>query len=90
MMPIEAAIVETLQRSGPSCLDDVVTSLPNSSWGEIFAAVDRMSRDGRLVLHQRGYSAYQVSLGSQCSHSTSGRTTQTTGNVMPISHVVGL
>ena len=47
MTPIEIAIVETLQRSGPCCLDDVVTSLPNSSWGEVFAAVDRMSRDGR-------------------------------------------
>jgi hypothetical protein len=71
MMPIEAAIVETLQRSGPCCLDDVVTSLPNSSWGEVFAAVDRMSRDGRILLRQRGYSTYQLSLGSQFSHSSS-------------------
>jgi hypothetical protein len=62
MKPIEAAIVETLQRSGPCCLDDVVTSLPNSSWGEVFAAVDRMSRDGRVLLHQSGYSAYQIAL----------------------------
>lgn len=90
MTPIEAAIVETLQRSGSCSLDDVVTSIPNSSWGEIFAAVDRMSRDGRLVLHQRSYSAYQVSLGSQLSHLTSGRTSQTTGNSMPISHVTAL
>src|SRR5580765_895941 len=69
MTPLEAAIVEKLRGSGSCCLDDVVTSLPNSSWGEVFAAVDRMSRDGRLVLHQRSYSAYQVSLGSQFSHS---------------------
>jgi hypothetical protein len=86
MTPIEVAIVEMLQESGPCCLDDVVTTLPNSSWGEIFAAVDRMSRDGRLVLHQRSYSAYQVSLGPQFSHSTSSRIGQATGNVMPIPH----
>jgi hypothetical protein len=64
MMPIETAIVETLQRSGPCCLDDVVTSLPNSSWGEVFAAVDRMSPDGRVLLRQRGFSTYQIALHS--------------------------
>jgi hypothetical protein len=62
MIPIEAAIVETLQRSGPCCLDDVVMSLTNSRWGEVFAAVDRMSRDGRVLLRQRGSSAYQLTL----------------------------
>src|SRR5262245_1731063 len=90
MKPIEAAIVEILQISGPCCLDDIVTSLPNSSWGEVFAAIDRMSRNGRLLLHQRSYSAYQVSLRSQISHSTSSRIGQTTGNVMPMSHVATL
>jgi len=62
MKPIEVAIVEILHRTGPCSLDDIVTSLPNSSWEEAFDAVDRMSRNGRLLLHQRGYSAYQISL----------------------------
>jgi hypothetical protein len=62
MLSIEAAIVETLQRSGPCCLDDVVVSLPSTSWGEVFAAVNRMSRDGRVSLRQSGYSAYQIGL----------------------------
>jgi hypothetical protein len=84
MTPIEEAIVGKLRDSGPCCLDDVVTYLPNFSWGEVFSAVDRMSRNGRLLLHQYGYSAYQVSLGSQVSHSTSRRIPQTTGSVMPI------
>ncbi len=65
MMPIEEAIVEKLRRSGPCCLDDVVTYLPNFSWGEVFLAVDRMSRDGRVLLRQLGYSTYQIALGSQ-------------------------
>ena len=68
MMPIEEAIVEKLRESGPCFLDEIVTSLPNSSWGNIFAAVDRMSRDGRLLLHQHSYSAYQVSLGSHVAY----------------------
>ncbi len=82
MMLIEAAITETLQRSGPCGLDDLVTSLSSSNWGEVFAAVDRMSRDGRVVLHQRGFSTYQISLGSQFhhSHSTSIPMGQTFGN----------
>jgi hypothetical protein len=64
MSTIEHAIVEKLQKDGPCRLDDVVMSLPNSSWGEIFSAVDRMSRDGRVSLRQSGYSAYQVRLTS--------------------------
>ena len=62
MMLIEAAIANTLQRNGPCCLNDLVTSLSSSNWGEVFAAVDQMSRDERAMLHQRGDSAYQITL----------------------------
>ena len=67
MAPIEMAIVEKLRESGPCCLDDVVMYLPNCSWGEVFGAVDRMSRDGRVSLRQVGYSTYQISLHSQAA-----------------------
>jgi len=75
MMPIEETIIETLRRSGPCCLDDVVAYLPNFSWGEVFLAVDRMSRDGRVFLLQLGGSTYQITLRSQFSlaSSTSGQ-----------------
>jgi hypothetical protein len=62
MLRIEEAIVEKLQKGGPCCLDDVVTSLPDSSWGEIFLAVDRMSRNGGVLMRQHGYSTYQIAL----------------------------
>ena len=62
MQPIDAAIVETLQRSGPCPLDDVVTSLSIFSWGEVFDSADRLSREGRVRLSQLGYSTYQLSL----------------------------
>ncbi len=70
MRPIDAAIVETLQRSGPCSLDDVVTSLSVFSWGEVFDSVARLSRDGRVLLSLLGHSTYQVSLIPQ-SHSGS-------------------
>ena len=61
----EKAVIEMLQRTGPCCLDDLVKYLPSLSWGEVFVAVDRMSRDGRLLLRQLGYSSYQITLSSQ-------------------------
>jgi hypothetical protein len=64
MLPIEEAIIEKL-RSGPCCFDEVVTNLPNFSWGEIFVAVDCMSRNGRVFLRQIGFSTYEISLGSR-------------------------
>ena len=70
MLPIEEAILEELQ-SGPRCFDEVVSDLPNFSWGEIFIAVDRMSRDERLLLRKHGCSDYQIALGSQFAHLTS-------------------
>ena len=71
MLPLEEAIVEKLRKDGPCCLDEVVTHLSSFSWGEIFVAVDCMSRDGRVFLRQLGYSTYQISLGSQFAYSSS-------------------
>jgi hypothetical protein len=70
MMPIDAiakeeAVSEMLQRTGPCCFDDLVRSLPNLSLGEVLVAVERMSRDGRLLVRKRGYSTYQIILPSQ-------------------------
>ena len=69
MQPIERAILDK-SRSGPCCFDDIVTDFPEVSWGELFIAVDCMSRDGRVSLLQIGYSTYQVSLGSRFAHSS--------------------
>jgi hypothetical protein len=70
MLPVEEAIIEKL-RSGPCCFDDIVMDLPNFSWGELFVAVDCMSRDGRVSLLQIGYSTSQISLGSRFAYSSS-------------------
>ncbi|HLA61642.1 MAG TPA: hypothetical protein VK626_05305 [Nitrospiraceae bacterium] len=65
MMPVEEAIIELLRISGPCCIDDVVAYLPDLTWGEVFRAIDRMSRDGRVLQRQLGYSTYQIALHSQ-------------------------
>jgi hypothetical protein len=50
MTPIEADIIELLRSNGPCCLDDVVSCLPRLIWGEVFGAIDRMSRDRRVLV----------------------------------------
>jgi hypothetical protein len=67
MLPLEETILEQLRLRGPCGLDDVVMYRPDLCWGEVFRAIDRMSRDGRVVLHQLGYSTYQIALHSQFS-----------------------
>ena len=85
MLPVEEAIAEKLRKDGPCGLDDVVTGLPKFSWGQIFFAVDCMSRDGRVCLRQVGYSSYDMSLGSLAfSSSTSSPTGQAIRHVMPM------
>ena len=66
-MPTEEAIIELLRISGPCYLDDVVTYLPDLTWGEVFRAIDQMSREGRVLPRQLGYSTYQIALRSQFS-----------------------
>jgi hypothetical protein len=70
MKPIDAtaeeeAVIDMLQRTGSCCLDALVMQLPHLSWGEVFVAIDRMSRDGRVLLRQLGYSTYEIALPLQ-------------------------
>jgi hypothetical protein len=63
--PAEEAVLEMVEGIGPCSMDDLVVQLPQFSWGNIFAAVDKMSRDGRFVVRQLGYSTYLITLSSQ-------------------------
>jgi hypothetical protein len=68
----EESIIEILESIGSCSLDNVVRLLhPHLSWSDVFAAVDRMSRDGRVLLRQVGYSTYQITLPSQLASSRS-------------------
>lgn len=59
---VEDTLVNVMQKTGPCCLDDLMVQLSHYDWNEIFATVDRMSRDGKLVLHRIPELGYQVSL----------------------------
>ena len=61
----EKVVIELLGRTGPCSLDDLVSFLPTLSWGDVFVTVDRMSRDGQVLVQQCGYSTYQITLPSQ-------------------------
>jgi hypothetical protein len=62
---IEHMIVRVLAHHGPCTLDSLVDTISDSSWNQIFAAVDTMSRDGRLRLHHSGRVGIQISLCRQ-------------------------
>jgi len=43
---------------GPSSLDELVSACPDATWGQVFGAVDRLSRTGRVTLQRRGRGIY--------------------------------
>ena len=71
MMPMnisaERIVIERLRKTGTCFLDELVTSLPQLSWGDVFTAVNRMSRNGLLLIRQVSYSTYQITLLTQSS-----------------------
>jgi len=60
---VESAILETLEQRGPCSLDELYQALSDYSWNQVFAAVDRLSRNGRLSLRRPGRFDYLVSIG---------------------------
>ena len=56
----EQIVIDTLRSTGPCFLDDLIITLSHLSWTDIFTTVDRMSRDGRVFLHQVNATKYQV------------------------------
>lgn len=61
---IESAIRMELSRNGPCALRALIERLPQCSWNEVFAVVDRGSREGTLVLHRTTELDYEVSARS--------------------------
>jgi hypothetical protein len=59
---IESAIHQQLARAGTCSLDQLTTLLPGYSWGQVFAAVDRMTREGSVTLKHPAPFRYLLSL----------------------------
>ena len=59
---LEQDIVGLLDGNDPRSLEDLIARLPAYTWNEIFGAVDRLSRESKLVLLQSRPSQYLVAL----------------------------
>lgn len=64
---VESAILERLERGGPCSLEELYQALSDYSWNQVFAAIDRLSRNGRLLLRRPGRFDYLASIGMPSS-----------------------
>lgn len=64
---LESAIREILARVGICTLEELNERLPYYSWNQMFAAVDRLNREGTVTLQRPGSSGYLVSLAPRRS-----------------------
>jgi hypothetical protein len=59
---IDSAIHQQLARAGTCSLDELAALLPLYSWGQVFAAVDRLTREGTVALKHPAPFRYLLSL----------------------------
>ena len=59
---IESAIHQQLARAGTCSLDELAALLPGYSWAQVFAAVDRLTREGTVALKHPAPFRYLLSL----------------------------
>ena len=59
---VESRILQELERLGPCTLEEFVRVLPDYTWNQVFAAVDRLSRDGTVLLRRPTRFEYVVAV----------------------------
>jgi hypothetical protein len=64
---IESAIHQQLARAGTCSLDELAALLPSYSWAQVFAAVDRLTREGTVALKHPAPFRYLLSLAPRRS-----------------------
>jgi hypothetical protein len=60
---VESAIFEEIAGRGPTNFEELLRRLPTYGWNQIFAAVDRLSREGRLSIRRIERDTYLVMFG---------------------------
>ena len=73
---IESAIHQQLARAGTCSLDEIAALLPGYSWAQVFAAVDRLTREGTVALKHPAPLRYLLSIAPRRSAEA--------GRVMPV------
>lgn len=51
----DSRILEAIRRSSGSMSGDIVLDCQDLTWNQIFLAIDRLSREGRLILIAKGH-----------------------------------
>ena len=68
---LESVIPQQLARVGTCTLEELNERLSSSySWNQVFAAVDRLKREGTVTLQRPGSSEYSLSLAPRQSVET--------------------
>jgi len=67
---LESAIRQELAQVGTCTLEELNERLPYYSWNQVFAEVDRLSREGAVVLRRQDSSDYILSLAQHPSANT--------------------
>lgn len=62
---VESAILRRLEMLGACKFDELSQVLPDYTWNQVFAAVDRLSRDGTVLLQRPARFEYVVEIGMQ-------------------------
>ncbi len=65
---IGARITQELEQHGPCTLETLAHRLPNCSWNQMFMAIDRLSREGVIILQPQAPFQYLVSLAPTHKH----------------------
>ena len=64
---LESAIRQELARVGTCTLEELNERLPYYSWNQVFAAVDRLNREGTVTFQRPDSSGYILSLAQRRS-----------------------
>jgi len=70
---LESTIRQELGRIGPCSLEELNERLPYYSWNQVFAAVDRLNREGLVTLQRSDSFDYTLSLASNQPFETQER-----------------
>ncbi|MGA6829324.1 hypothetical protein ACO9S2_17170 [Nitrospira sp. NS4] len=61
---IDQAIIHDLTAHGTCQVEDILRRLTGFTWNQVFSAIDRMSRDGRLALQRSARFGYDIAVTS--------------------------
>lgn len=80
-MNIESAILDEIRRQGPCSMDELVRRLSGFTWNQVFSVLDRLSREGKLLIQCKRRFEYEVTVPP--SFHTAEEGTPRTAHPMP-------